>query len=86
MTQMEIITVSKKGQVVLPKKVREKLHIDQGSKLLLVEKDDKLTLSKVESLLAGDKESENLFSALASEKALAKGWLTKEEGEAWKDL
>lgn len=86
MTQMEIITVSKKGQVVLPKNVREKLHIDQGSRLLLVQKDDRVTLSKVESLLGEDEEQEKLFTALASEKALAKGWLTKEEDKAWKDL
>jgi len=85
MTQVEIITVSKKGQVVLPKNVREQMHIGDGSKLLLVQKDNKVTLSKVDSLLKED-DHEKLVTALASEKALAKDWLSKEEDEAWKDL
>jgi len=86
MEQVEIITVSKKGQVVLPKDVREQLHIGQGSKLLLIQKNNKMTLSKVENLLEKQAVNENLFSALASEKSLAKDWLSKEEEKAWKDL
>ncbi|MDO8633828.1 MAG: AbrB/MazE/SpoVT family DNA-binding domain-containing protein [archaeon] len=85
MAQVEIITVSKKGQVVIPKNVREQLQIRQGSKLLLVQKNNKVTLSKVDSLLQEEKQ-EKLYTALASEKALAKDWLSKEEDEAWKDL
>jgi hypothetical protein len=30
--------------------------------------------------------SEHMFSAIASEKVLAKDWLSKEDEEAWKDL
>ncbi len=81
MTQVEIITVSKKGQVVLPKNVREEMRLSQGSKLLLVEKGGKVTLSKLDSLLR-----DKSFSLLASEKSLAKDWLSKEEDETWKDL
>ena len=81
MGQVEIITVSKKGQVVLPKKVREEMKIDQGSKLLLIEKDGKATLSKLDSLL-----KDNSFTLLASERSLAKDWLSKEEEEAWANL
>ncbi|MFH1240213.1 MAG: AbrB/MazE/SpoVT family DNA-binding domain-containing protein [Candidatus Diapherotrites archaeon] len=85
MSEVEIITVSKKGQVVLPKNIREQLHIHQGSKLLLIQKEDKITLSKVDSLI--DKEpNEKKFTLLASEKSLAKDWLSKEEEKAWKDL
>ena len=81
MTQVEIITVSKKGQVVLPKKVREKMGVSQGSKLLLIEKEGRATLSKLDTLL-----KDKSFTLLASEKSLAKDWLSKEEEEAWKDL
>jgi len=81
MAQVEIITVSKKGQVVLPKNVREEMRIGDGSKLLLVEKSGKATLTKIDPLL-----QENLSTVLASEKSLAKDWLSKQEEEAWKDL
>ncbi len=32
------------------------------------------------------KEEEKLFTALASEKALAKGWESKEDSKVWKNL
>lgn len=86
MTQVEIITVSKKGQVVLPKEVREELSIVSGSKLFLVQKKGEVTLRKVESLIGKEKDNEKLFTALASEKSLAKSWLSKKEDDAWKDL
>ena len=81
MTQVEIITVSEKGQVVLPKRIREEMKIDKGSRLLLVEKEGKATLSKLDTLM-----KDKSFTLLASEKSLAKDWLSKEEEEAWKDL
>jgi len=39
-----------------------------------------------EKIFAGKEVSEGLLTAIASEKVLAKDWLTKEEDEAWKDL
>ncbi len=81
MTQIEIITVSKKGQVVLPKKIREEMRVGYGSKLLLIEKEGKATLSKLDPLL-----KDKAFTLLASEKSLAKDWLSKEEEESWKNL
>ena len=86
MTQVEIITVSKKGQVVLPKRVRDELSIVSGSKLLLVQRKGEVTLKKVESLIGKEKDEDKLFTVLASEKSLAKDWLSKEEDEAWKGL
>ncbi|MBI5554007.1 MAG: AbrB/MazE/SpoVT family DNA-binding domain-containing protein [Candidatus Diapherotrites archaeon] len=86
MAQIEIITVSRKGQVVLPKNVREHMHISQGSKLLLIQKDNQLTLSKIDSLIEEEQNQEKNATAFASEKALAKDWLSKEEDEAWKSL
>jgi len=59
MTQAEIITVSKKGQIVLPKDIRETLGIISGSKLFLVQREDKLTLTKIESLLEKEQSEEN---------------------------
>lgn len=81
MTQVAIITVSRKGQVVLPKNVREEMRVNQGSKLLLIEKEGRVTLSKLDTLL-----KDKSFTLLTSEKSLAKDWLSKEEEKAWKDL
>jgi len=86
MTEVEIITVSKKGQIVLPKKIRSHLKITQGTKLLLVEEKGKINLKKVDELLKKKKSKEKLFTLLASEKSLAKDWLSKEEEKEWKDL
>ncbi len=45
---MEIITVDKVGRVVLPKETRDKLQIENGTKLLVVEvKEDTLVLKKL---------------------------------------
>ncbi|MBI2666241.1 hypothetical protein HYX13_01375 [Candidatus Woesearchaeota archaeon] len=39
-----------------------------------------------EKLFENEEETKGIFTALASEKALAKHWLTKEEDEAWAHL
>jgi len=38
------VTVSKKGQIVIPSKIRHKLGIDEGSKIDITEKEGKLIL------------------------------------------
>lgn len=81
MAGVEIVTVSGKGQVVLPKKIRNNLKITQGTKLLLVERKGEICLKKADFIM-----NEKNFTLIASEKALAKQWLTKEEDEAWKNL
>jgi len=86
MSEVEIITVSKKGQIVLPKKIRNDLKISQGTKLLLVEEEGEINLKKVDELLKKKKSKKVSFTLLASEKSLAKDWLSKEDEEAWKDL
>ena len=44
---MKTITVSAKGQIALPKEIREALHIETGSQLTSVIKDGKLILEPV---------------------------------------
>ncbi|HTZ17594.1 MAG TPA: AbrB/MazE/SpoVT family DNA-binding domain-containing protein [Dissulfurispiraceae bacterium] len=44
---MKTITVSAKGQIALPKEIREALHIEAGSQLTSVIKDGKLILEPV---------------------------------------
>ena len=43
---MQSITVSSKGQIALPKKIREVLNLSAGSKLILEVKGHQIVLSK----------------------------------------
>lgn len=46
----EIITVSSKGQVVLPSELRSRLNIDKGRKLVLVEKNGVIIMKPIKKL------------------------------------
>ncbi|MBS7649445.1 MAG: AbrB/MazE/SpoVT family DNA-binding domain-containing protein [Thermoproteota archaeon] len=55
MAEVEVIRVSSKGQVVIPKGVRSRLGLKKGDRLLTYSKGDMLIIRKVrkeESLLA----------------------------------
>lgn len=55
MAEIEIVRVSSKGQVVIPKGIRSRLGLKKGDKLLAYSKGDMLLIRKVgeeESLLA----------------------------------
>ena len=45
---MEVVRVSSKGQVVIPKRVREKMGIKEGEYLLLVQEGDILVMKKLD--------------------------------------
>lgn len=40
-------TITSKGQITIPKEIREKLELKKGDKLVLVEKDGNVILRKV---------------------------------------
>jgi AbrB family looped-hinge helix DNA binding protein len=46
---MTTITVTTKGQVVIPAKIRKKMNIKKGTKLLVVEKEQEIVLKPVTS-------------------------------------
>ncbi|MEM2374397.1 MAG: AbrB/MazE/SpoVT family DNA-binding domain-containing protein, partial [Thermoproteota archaeon] len=55
MAEVEIVRVSSKGQVVIPKGVRSRLGLKKGDKLLAYSKGDMLLIRKIgkeESILA----------------------------------
>lgn len=85
MTEVAVVTVSEKGQIVLPKKTREKLHLKKGEKLLLIEEGEKISLSKISNLMKNKNISESLSTMFASEKTLAKDWSFKGD-DIWDEL
>ncbi len=46
---MEITKISSKGQVVLPRKIREELCLKEGTILAAVKKDNLIVLKKIEN-------------------------------------
>ncbi|HMK94047.1 MAG TPA: AbrB/MazE/SpoVT family DNA-binding domain-containing protein [Candidatus Limnocylindrales bacterium] len=55
MTEMEdIVKVSSKGQIVIPKEVRKKLGVKSGEKLVVLTRDGDILLRKVKELTFDD--------------------------------
>lgn len=48
MKHLEITTLSSKGQVVIPRNIREELHIETGSKFAVITDGDNILLKKIE--------------------------------------
>lgn len=75
-------TITKKGQICIPSIARTIAGFKEGTKISVVVYQDRVELRPLKK----GKISEALLCMLASEEALAKNWLSKEDEEAWKDL
>ena len=80
---LKTIKLSEKGQISIPKDIREGMHLKKGDKLVLVAKGDRLILQKADSFLkkAGIEE-ESIGTMLLSEETLKKDW-DNEYDERW---
>lgn len=85
LSDVEIVTVSERGQIVLPKKTRDSMKAERGTKLLLIEENGTITLRKVDNLMKGKKLSEGLETFIASENTLKKDWIYKGD-DVWDEL
>ena len=74
----EIVSVGEKGQIVIPVKFRKDLKIEKGTKMIVVEGNDKLTFKKITL-------SEDQLWMLAGEETLKKTWDNKYD-ERWDDV
>mgnify|MGYP001581582418 CR=1 FL=1 len=80
LVEMKSATITKKGQIVIPKDIREIEGFTEGDKVAILAYEDRIELRPLKQV------NEKMFTVLASEKVLAKDWLSKEDEEAWKDL
>ena len=78
--EIKSATITEKGQIAIPKDVREIEGFKEGNKIAILAFDDHIELRPMKQF------SEKMYTALMSEKSLAKLWSTKEEDEAWKHL
>ncbi len=77
--KMELIKVSSRGQIVIPEDVRKKYDINQGDKLVLLDKNGVLLLKK-----ASDTERALRKEwLLAVEQSFAEVWDNEEDDKVW---
>lgn len=77
--EIKTVTLTSKGQIVIPKEMRKRGGFTTNSKIAILAFDDHLELRPMKYL-------EKYFTMFASEKALAKDWLSKEDEKQWKYL
>ena len=78
--EMKSGTITRKGQISIPKRIRDIEGFKEGAKVAILAYDDRIELRPMEQV------EESMQTAFASEKVLAKDWNSKEEEDAWKDL
>lgn len=78
--EIKSATITEKGQIAIPKDIRKTKGFKTGSKVAVLAFEDRIELRPMDQL------SERMSTAIASEKVLAKTWLTKKEDKAWKHL
>ena len=78
--EIKSATITEKGQIAIPKDIRNMKGFRVGAKVAILAFKDHIELRPIEQL------SEKMFTALASEKVLAKDWGSKEEEKAWRNL
>ncbi len=79
--EIRTIKITEKGQICIPREARDIAGFEEGSKINLIVYSDKVELRPMKKGM-----SDAMMAMLASENALAKNWLSKEDEEAWKDL
>mgnify|MGYP001611094412 CR=1 FL=1 len=48
MDNLEVTSLSSRGQVVIPQGIRDKLHLQEGEKFIVIGEDDTIVLKKLE--------------------------------------
>lgn len=84
LTMIETITVSSRGQIVIPERIREELEIEEGMKLVLIQENHRLILESEVEFLKKLKESQERKEWVAlGEKTFAKIWDNEKDEETW---
>ena len=80
--EIRTVTITSKGQISIPIVARQLAGFKEGTKISVVVYADRVELRPFQK----EKLNDALMCMLASEKSLAKNWMSKEDEEAWKDL
>ena len=80
--EIRTATITSKGQICIPNVARTLEGFQTGSKVSIIVYGDRVEIKPFQK----EKLNDALMCMLASEEALAKNWMSKEDQEAWKDL
>jgi AbrB family looped-hinge helix DNA binding protein len=80
LVEIKSATITEKGQIAIPKEIREIEGFRKGTKIAILAYEDRIELRPLKQL------NEKMFTAYATEKSLAKDWNSKEDEQAWKNL
>ena len=80
LVEIRSATITDKGQIAIPKNIRQMEGFAKGTKIAILAFKDHIELRPMKQV------TEKMFTALASEKSLAKDWNSKEDEKAWKNL
>ena len=85
--ELRTATITNKGQIAIPKDIRALEGFEEGDKIAIIAYNDRIELRSLGQVGGRlDFSKQGVLTAVASEKALAKDWLSKEEDKAWKNL
>ena len=84
--EVKTATMTEKGQIVIPKEIRELNMLKEGEKVAVLAYEDRIEIRPLKYLKKLDKSKEGIITALLSEKSLAKDWLSEQEDKAWANL
>ncbi|MFH0927614.1 MAG: AbrB/MazE/SpoVT family DNA-binding domain-containing protein [Candidatus Micrarchaeota archaeon] len=81
---IETITVSSRGQIVIPEAVRRNMRIKQGAKLVMVQENERIVLQTEESFLNRLRlaQERDGWRSLSS-KSMAKVWDNPKDDKTW---
>ena len=81
--ELKTIRLSEKGQISIPKHIRDGMKLKKGDKLVLVAKGERLIVQKADAFIARfNLDEESLGTMMLSEAALRKDWDNKYD-ERW---
>lgn len=78
--EMKTAKITEKGQIAIPKDIRKLEGFKLGNKVAILAYKNKIEIRPLKKI------DETMLTALASERVLARDWLSEEEDEVWKDL
>jgi len=82
MTEIKTVKISDKGQISIPKNIREDMELEEGETLIMISDGEKIILEKPEKLVKNAARSEGKNTMIMSEHALKKDWDNKYD-ERW---
>jgi len=84
---IETIKVSSRGQIVIPESVRENFDIKEGTRLVIIQRGQRLMLEKEQDFLEEIEKNEMAKEKMGwlsiAEKNLQKIWANPKDDEVW---